>query len=153
MKFFRKLLEILFYLLFFLIPIVLWPFSYELFEFNKIIVIYILTLLIIFSWGIKSIIKRKFIFCRTILDIPLVIFLVVQLFSTLVSIDIRTSIFGYYSRFNGGFLSLLSFSLLYWAYVSNINSKKAINSIKVLIFSALLVCIIMHSLSHLYSAY
>jgi len=127
MKFFERQLEILFYLLFFLIPIVLF--------------IYILTLLITFSWGAKSISKRKFIFRRTILDIPLVIFLVVQLLSTLVSIDIRTSIFGYYSRFNGGFLSLLSFSLLYWAYVSNIDSKKALNSIKTLILSALLVCI------------
>ena len=141
MKFFKKLLEVLFYLLFFLIPIVLWPFSYELFEFNKIIAIYIFTVLITFFWVSKSIIKGKLIFRRTILDIPLVIFLVVQLLSTLVSIDIRTSIFGYYSRFNGGFLSLLSFSLLYWAFVSNIDSKKAINSIKALIFSALIVCI------------
>ncbi|MBU2036212.1 hypothetical protein KKC36_02085, partial [Patescibacteria group bacterium] len=141
MKFFRKLLEILFYLLFFLIPIVLWPFSYELFEFNKIIVIYILTLLIAFCWVSKSLVKRRLIFRRTILDTPLIIFLTVQLLSTLVSIDTRTSIFGYYSRFNGGFLSLISFALLYWAFVSNIDSKKAVNSIKALIFSSLLVCI------------
>ncbi|MFH1971017.1 MAG: O-antigen ligase family protein, partial [Patescibacteria group bacterium] len=33
----------------------------------------------------------------------------------------------------------ISFSLLYWAYVSNIDSKKVINSIKTLIFSSLLV--------------
>lgn len=141
MKFIEKLLEVLFYLLFFLIPIVLWPFSYELFEFNKIIAIYIFTVLIAFCWISKNIIKRKFIFRHTILDIPLIIFLTIQLLSTLVSIDVRTSIFGYYSRFNGGFLSLISFSLLYWAYVSNLDLKKALNSIKALIFSALIVCI------------
>ncbi|MFH1971191.1 MAG: hypothetical protein ABIJ05_02275, partial [Patescibacteria group bacterium] len=139
MKIFQKFIDILFFLLFFLIPIILWPFSYELFEFNKIIVVYILTLLITFSWAAKSIINRKLIFRRTILDIPLIIFLLVQLLSSLVSIDTRTSIFGYYSRFNGGMLSLISFSLLYWAYVSNIDSKKVINSIKTLIFSSLLV--------------
>lgn len=141
MQFFEKLISILFYLLFLLIPIILWPFSYELFEFNKIIMIYVLTLLITFSWISKSIIKRKFIFRRTILDIPLIIFLLTQLLSTLLSIDTRTSIFGFYSRFNGGLLSLISYALLYWAYTSNIDSKKAINYIKSIIFSAILVCI------------
>ena len=131
----------MFYLVFFLTPIILWPFSYELFEFNKIIVIYILTLLITFCWASKSLVKRRLIFRHTILDTPLIIFLTVQLLSTLVSIDTRTSIFGYYSRFNGGFLSLISFALLYWAFVSNMDSKKAVNSIKALIFSSLLVCI------------
>ena len=141
MQLFNKLINILFYLLFLLIPIILWPFSYELFEFNKIIAIYVLTLLITFSWIGKSIIKRKFIFRSTILDIPLAVFLITQLLSTLISVDIRTSIFGFYSRFNGGLLSLLSFALLYWAFVSNIDSKKVINYIKSIIFSAILVCI------------
>ena len=141
MRFINKLISILFYLLFLLVPVILWPTSYELFEFNKIITIYVLTLLITFFWITKIIIKRKFIFRRTILDIPLILFLTTQLLSTFVSIDIRTSIFGYYSRFNGGLLSLISYALLYWAYVSNIDSKKTINYIKSLIFSAIIVCI------------
>jgi O-antigen ligase/Flp pilus assembly protein TadD len=141
MQFFEKLIGILFYLLFLLIPIVLWPFSYELFEFNKIIMIYALALLITFSWIAKSIIKGKFIFRRTILDIPLIIFLLTQVLSTLVSVDRRTSIFGFYSRFNGGLLSLISFALLYWAFVANINAKQTINYIKSIIFTAILVCI------------
>lgn len=140
MQFFEKLISVLFYLLFLLIPIILWPTTYEVFEFNKIILIYVLTLLITFSWAVKSIIKRKFIFRRTILDIPLIVFLLTQLLSTLISVDTRTSIFGFYSRFNGGLLSLISFALLYWVFVSNIDAKKTINYIKSIIFSAILVC-------------
>ena len=103
--------------------------------------IYALALLITFSWIAKSIIKGKFIFRRTILDIPLIIFLLTQVLSTLVSVDRRTSIFGFYSRFNGGLLSLISFALLYWAFVANINAKQTINYIKSIIFTAILVCI------------
>jgi len=102
---------------------------------------YILTLLIVCTWIFKSIIKRKVIFSRTILDIPLLIFLATQLLSTLISVDVRTSIFGYYSRFNGGFLSILSFSLLYWAFVSNFNSQKTKKFIKALFISSLTVSI------------
>ncbi len=141
MKLLQKFIQIFFYLLFFLVPIILWPYSYELFEFNKIITIYIFTILITFTWISKSILEKKIIFRRTILDIPLLIFLVTQILSTLVSVDIRTSIFGYYSRFNGGLLSLISFSLLYWAFVSNIKYKESINLIKTLITSLILVCV------------
>jgi len=141
MKLLQKLIQIFFYLLFFLVPIILWPYSYELFEFNKIITIYIFTILITFTWISKSILEKKIIFRRTILDIPLLIFLATQTLSTLVSVDVRTSIFGYYSRFNGGLLSLISFSLLYWAFVSNIKYKESINLIKTLITSLILVCV------------
>ena len=141
MKLLQKFIQIFFYLLFFLVPIILWPYSYELFEFNKIITIYIFTILITFTWISKSILEKKIIFRRTILDIPLLIFLATQTLSTLVSVDVRTSIFGYYSRFNGGLLSLISFSLLYWAFVSNIKYKESINLIKTLITSLILVCV------------
>jgi len=141
MKFFHKLIEILFYLLFFLLPLILWPFSYELFEFNKIITIYVFTVLIVFAWASKSIIERKIIFRRTILDVPLILFLTSQILSTIVSVDPRTSIFGFYSRFNGGLLSLISFSLLYWAFVSNFDKIIALNSTKSLISSLILVSV------------
>ena len=141
MKLLQKFIQVFFYLLFFLVPIILWPYSYELFEFNKIITIYIFTILITFTWISKSILEKKIIFRRTILDIPLLIFLATQTLSTLVSVDVRTSIFGYYSRFNGGLLSLISFSLLYWAFVSNIKYKESINLIKTLITSLILVCV------------
>jgi len=52
------------------------------------------------------------LFPRFYLTIPLIIYLITQLLSTIFSSDLHTSIFGYYSRLNGGFLSTLSFILL-----------------------------------------
>lgn len=112
-------------LLFFLTPLILWPYTSEVFEFNKMIFVYLMTILIVSAWAVRVIIEKKFIFRRTLLDIPLLIYLGILLISTLFSIDPRTSWLGYYSRFNGGFLSILSYSLLYWAFVSNIDKKQA----------------------------
>jgi len=134
-----KLLAISFYFLFSLTPIIFFPSTSELFEFNKIVFVYLITVVVAALWVGKSILQRKFIFRRTILDIPLVLFLLSQVISTVFSIDWMTSIFGYYSRFNGGLVSTISYLLLYWAYVSNIDSTKTLKCIKYLIISTFLV--------------
>jgi tetratricopeptide (TPR) repeat protein len=130
---------ILIRILVFFVPIILLPFTSELFEFNKIILVYILTILIVGSWAAKMILQRKFIFRRTILDIPLLLFLFSQIVSTIASFDSRTSFLGYYSRFNGGLASLLCYSLLYWAWVANIDAKKTLKALKFFLASAGLV--------------
>lgn len=137
----KRLIYTLFAILIFFIPIVLWPYTSEVFEFNKMVLVYILTILIFATWIIRSIVERKFIFRRTILDTPLLIFFGSQLISTLVSIDFYTSVFGYYSRFNGGLLSTICYLILYWAYVSNFDVKDTIKLIKFWLASAAIVSI------------
>ncbi|MFC1626059.1 O-antigen ligase family protein, partial [Patescibacteria group bacterium] len=137
----QKAIRYLYYLLFLLVPIVLWPYTSEVFEFNKTVVVYVLTTLITASWIIRCIITKKIIFRRTILDIPIVVFIICLFFSTIFSIDPRTSLFGYYSRFNGGLLSIISYFLLYWAYVANMDAKSTIKAISVLLSSAVIVSI------------
>jgi O-antigen ligase len=138
---FSNLVPFFFYLLFFFVPLILFPKTSELFEFNKMVLTYGLTTLIASSWLTKMVLEKRINFRHTILDIPLIIFLGSQLLSTATSVDIRTSIFGYYSRFHGGLLSSVSYSLLYWAYVSNMGKIKTIKSIYILLASAVLVSI------------
>jgi tetratricopeptide (TPR) repeat protein len=135
----RKIIFYLFAFLIFFVPIVLWPYTSEVFEFNKVVLVYLLTTLIAAAWTIRCIIERKFVFRRTILDIPLLIFFGSQLISTILSIDFRTSVFGYYSRFNGGLLSTVCYLLLYWAFVSNFEKSDTLKLIKVWFASAVLV--------------
>ena len=137
----KKIINCLFYTLFFLTPLVLHTKTSELFEFNKMIVVYLFTILIITAWLARMIIEKEYIFKRTFLDIPLLVFITSQVLSTLVSIDMRTSIFGYYSRFHGGLLSTLSYLLLYWSFVSNMSPQATISSIYSLLASAILVSI------------
>jgi len=111
--------------LFFFVPLLLTPWNYELFEFNKMVLVYLLTVVIVSVWIGKMLLKRKIIFRRTFWDIPLFLFLTSQVVSTIVSIDRHTSIFGYYSRFHGGLLSTVCYLLLYWAFVSNLTNPTA----------------------------
>lgn len=113
-------LAISFYALFFLVPLVIYSHSYELFEFNKMWVVFGITVIIGFLWISKMIVLRRIVFRRTPLDIPILIFLISQFLSTIISMDTHTSIWGYYSRFNGGFLSTLAYITLYYAMASNL---------------------------------
>lgn len=120
---FRRAIIFTFAALFFFTPLVLWPSNFELFEFNKMMLVYLLAGLIVALWLARSIIDKKFYFKRTPLDLPILIFFVSQLLSTIFSINVHTSLWGYYSRFHGGLISTISYILLYYAFVSNITKK------------------------------
>lgn len=115
----NRLIKTGFYLLFGLTPLLLTPINYELFEYNKMMAVYVLTALIGVSWLIKMVKNRELAVTRTPLDIPIILFVGSQLVSAFFSIDPHVSWFGYYSRFNGGMWSVFSYTILYYALVSN----------------------------------
>src|SRR3989344_2608511 len=116
-----KLIEYLFYVLFFFVPLVLWPGTSEVFEFNKMLLVYVLTILIAAAWVAKWINQKKITIRRTPLDVPILLFLASQILSTIFSIDTHTSLWGYYSRFHGGLMSTISYIVLYYAFVTNMS--------------------------------
>src|SRR3989344_301962 len=65
------------------------------------------------------IIAKQVIFKRTILDIPIFLFLLSQIISTVISLDPYVSLWGYYSRWNGGLLSIITYIFLFYAFISN----------------------------------
>lgn len=125
--------------LFFLTPLVWTTVNFELFEFNKIVLVYFFTLLVSFSWLARMVLEEKIIFKKTILFWPLLFFFVSQLLSTVFSIDPHTSFYGYYSRFHGGLLSTICYLILYFGLVSNGEKTWLRPIIKVSLLSGLLV--------------
>jgi len=117
----NKIIEFTFYAIFFLVPIVIHGQTFELFEFNKMWLTFGFALLIAFLWIAKILATSKVTFQRTILDIPIALFLISQIISTIFSIDPHTSFWGYYSRFNGGLLSILCYIFLYYAYATHLS--------------------------------
>ncbi|MBI2612089.1 O-antigen ligase family protein [Candidatus Gottesmanbacteria bacterium] len=117
-----KIISFSFYLLFFLVPLTFTTWSYELFEYNKMMLTYAFTIVIASTWLIKMIHNRQILIRRTPFDIPLLLFLLSLLVSTFSSIDRHVSLWGYYSRFNGGLISIISYIILYYAFVTNINN-------------------------------
>lgn len=116
----NRIIEYSFYLLFLFVPLVISGETSELFEFNKMWLTFGITAVVATAWAVKMITRRKIKIVRTPLDIPILIFLVSQIISTIVSLDPHVSFWGYYSRFNGGLLSIITYIVLYYVFVSNL---------------------------------
>lgn len=129
------------YALFFLIPLVFTNSTSELFELNKMWLTWEITLVIGAAWITKMIVNRKIRIRRTPLDIPLLLFLLSQIISTLFSLDTHTSLWGYYSRFNGGLFSTITYIFLYYTIASNISLAQVKTIIKVSLASGILVAL------------
>jgi tetratricopeptide (TPR) repeat protein len=135
------IIEYAFYLLFFLVPLILTPVNYELFEYNKMMVTYGITVIIAAAWVIKMILQGRILLCRTPLDIPILLFFASQVISTIFSMDRHTSIWGYYTRSHGGLLSTISYLTLYYAFVTNVSREKIRRLLTVILFTGTLVSI------------
>ncbi|MBI4084300.1 MAG: O-antigen ligase family protein [Candidatus Levybacteria bacterium] len=134
----NKIIEYSFYALFFFVPLIFTNSNSELFELTKMWVTWGLTIIIATAWFSKMLIEKRVRIQRTPLDIPILLFLLSQGIATIFSLDLRTSLWGYYSRFNGGFLSLVTYAFLYYAFVTNLiapssqqdNQQKQPNSVE-----------------------
>lgn len=135
----KRTIEYSFYILFFLVPLIFWGNTSELFELNKMWLTYGISLIIIGTWLINSIIRKQLYVQKTPLDIPLILFLISQILSTIFSLDSHVSFWGYYSRFNGGLLSTIIYILLYYAFVTHFTASQTLRLIKVALVSGLLV--------------
>jgi len=129
LKICNRVIEYFFYLLVFSVPLYFSSSTSELFEFNKLWLTFGITIIIVAAWIIKMLAEGKFKIQRTLLDIPIGLFLLSQIISTIISIDPHTSIWGYYSRFNGGLLSIVAYIILYYAFVSNLLETKYVKRI------------------------
>lgn len=135
----NKLLRFSFYSIFFLTPLILYPKTLELFEFNKLFFLYGVALFILFLWISKCILLEKFVFKRTIFDIPILLFILSQIISTIFSMDPYVSFWGYYTRFNGGLLSLITYAFLYYAFMSNFSDENSEDFSKTTNYKVILV--------------
>lgn len=135
------IIEYTFYLLVFFVPIIFLPITSELFEFNKMILVYLGASIIFTAWLFKSVSDKSLLLRRTPLDIPIVLFLLANIITTVFSVDNHTSIFGHYSRFQGGLLSTISYIILFYALTTFFDKEKLIRLLKILLLSGAIVAI------------
>ena len=117
-------IRFVFHLLLLTVPFFFTWANEELFEFNKMLLVYGYTVIIGGLWLSEMVLAKKFIFKKTPLDLPILIFLISQLLSTLFSIHPRTSLLGYYTRFHGGLFSTISYLILLYAFVTHVSQKQ-----------------------------
>lgn len=131
MNLLTKIIRTNFLILFFVTPLLFTSFNSELFELPKMYFIYFLTLVISTAHLLNFLNQKTILFRRHFLNIPLLIFLASQTISTITSIDPHTSFFGYYSRINGGLLSIICYLILFFilnVYIDEFLTKKIISA-------------------------
>ena len=128
------------------VPLIFSPRSLELFEFPKLLIIYfgasLLAPLLIFKQQklVKLIFNRKS-GNSNLIWAAILLFLLSQALSTLFSIDQHVSFFGYYSRFNGGLLSLLSYLIIMLSAWFFLNSQRVTQLLKIILGTGLIVAL------------
>lgn len=137
----QSIIFALFNLLIFTTPFIFTWFNQELFEFNKMLFVYIVSTVIVGLWLGRCLVRKQCLWQKRTHNYVLLFFLASQLLATLFSIHQRTSIFGYYTRFNGGLLSVFTYASLFFAAQYNLHKKQLLTLLKNLLFAALLISI------------
>ncbi len=150
----HNLITYLFYFLIFFTPLVFFRGVNELFEFPKMTFVYLIGSLIIFLFLIKRIIfeiphqvrddpakRGHFKMKKTKLLYPVLIFLFINVVSTIFSMNTYTSTWGYYTRFNGGLASIAIFALLYLVLINELSEEERNTALSVIVLSSIPVCL------------
>ena len=129
------------YLVVFLIPLVWSPWTFEAFEFLKQYVLIFLVVLGLVAWLARMIlVERELHFKRTPLDLPIFLFALAAVVSSLFSADLWSSLFGYYGRFSDGLFGMLAAMGLYLLVINTI--KRPASLVRVFLLSASIALII-----------
>lgn len=111
----------------FLVPLLWSPWTFEAFEFSKQYLLIFSVLLGVAAWLARMIVvERELHFKRTPLNLPILLFVVVVLLSSVFSEDIWSSLFGYYGRFSDGVLGILSALVLYFLITNTIQKPSSL---------------------------
>jgi putative inorganic carbon (hco3(-)) transporter len=114
MKILNRIIKTLIISLFSITPFLLSFSNSELFEIPKMHFVYLITTLIITFHLINWSLGYIKLFNKNPLNWAILLFLISQTICTITSIDIYTSIHGYYSRLNEGLLSIITFASLFY---------------------------------------
>lgn len=133
-----RTMEIFLYLIFFLIPIVFIIYTRDQFELPKLTVLRILTSLMLGTWAIRALAAGKLNLRRTPLDLPILVWVGLQVLTTLISASGFVSYRGEYENFRG-LLTVLNYPLLYYMAVNFIRTRAQINRLLFVILATGLV--------------
>lgn len=141
MKRLGQIIRFLYLGLFFLTPLIFNFRNSELFELPKMHFVYFLTIIIVSLHFINWLSGQTKLVVKHPLSLPLLLFLISQIITTFTSIDPNTSFFGYYSRLNGGLLSIITFTSLFYYLIPYLTPHFQKNIINISLFSGFLVAV------------
>lgn len=126
---FKKVINFCLYLLVFAVPILFLSVTSQPTEFNKQALLFFAVMMMLGATAIRIMTKRNVSWVKTPLDYILLVYLVVYFIASMMSIDKVSSFLGYYGRFTGSFISVLTFVILYFLIVNNVRSEKVLKRV------------------------
>ncbi len=105
-----------------IIPLLFTPLTFEAFELSKQTALYVLAVIAFLLWLVKIIIAKEVTLAKTLVAIPVLAYLVFYLVSAFFLVDMFSSFFGFYGRFNGGFVEIAALVILFFVALNNIKS-------------------------------
>ena len=112
--------------LIYIIPWIFTIFTEEYYEISKNFVLLLGISLLIMIWGVMTIIKKKLILYKTPVDLAIILLLLSVILSTIFSINVDTSVWGYHMRLSDGLISYILLFTIFYLTINTIKDKKTI---------------------------
>jgi putative inorganic carbon (hco3(-)) transporter len=138
----QQIITLTLYALTVLIPLVFTPNTSELFEFPKFLILISGTLIIAATWAYHIYITHSFKLKLNTIGYGVLAILATTIISTIFSIHPYTSLWGYYGRFHGGLVSIICYTIIYFAATYWLDTKSTLKLINISIKTALFVGIL-----------
>ncbi len=137
-KYTDKVAELLILAMTFLIPVIFFTGTNDVFEINKIFVMRFLTFFVIGLWLVSVIFEKKIKLIKTNFDFPLLGYLGVSVLTTIFTFNIYVSIFGVYEDFEG-ILTILNYIALFYIII---NFAESVTSVKKIIMIIVIAAVV-----------
>lgn len=105
------------------------PTTSEFFEFNKLTVLLVITIISLLAWTVKMVLEKRFLITSTPLNIPILFLVAVVFVASLASIDQFSSFVGAHGRPWPGFLPYMAVAALYFITTSNLKTRKQVEMV------------------------
>ena len=122
----------------FIQPVLVCPWTYDFYNLPKIIFLHTATLIMLSIWFYEIARDGYFVYRRTSMDLPLFLFALAIIFSTIFSVNPLISIFGQYRRFEG-LPTLLNYIILFYLAFYFIKKEKQIKYLAMALVAASLL--------------
>lgn len=110
----------------FLMPVLFLSVTSEFYEFNKLMLLALSTLLLLLAWVFKMVESKRISFTKSSIDFPLVLLTITLILSTIFSINKTTSIFGSQGRWYPSLFGGLVIYVFFYLISGNLSSRNTI---------------------------
>ncbi|HPD18250.1 MAG TPA: O-antigen ligase family protein [Candidatus Goldiibacteriota bacterium] len=122
-KYFEKSIELSLMAIVFIVPVIFFTRTNDVFEINKMFVFRFFTFYSIGLWLLIFLIEKKIIVRKTVLDFPVIGFLLASILATIITKNRTVSIYGVYEDFEG-IITIINYVLFFYLATNFIKTKK-----------------------------